>query len=741
MEKIKEINVGTLNVRGCKQTGQIQAVAEDALRYKIGILGITETHTGKDNVEVDVTAKYEKQKQDYVFYQVGKNIHHGVGLLIKKEMCPVFKKISDRICKAMIKTENDDHVIIILCAYAPTMEVSEKDPQQTEIFYEQLDRELTTINKSKHTIILLGDFNAKTGSGYKDFKQNMGKYGKGKLNENGRNLLELCKKHDLFLTNTTFKHKLSHRVTWTSPERINNHLHYDGSVRKNPYRNQIDYVIMKCNHRQLVKNSRSYNGFKTSTDHKLVKTEIKLDWWKMKYHKKRNERIDIGKMNEQEQQQKFKQEINNKYQIKETQGPQERWQNIATICKESAKKVLGITKNNKEHQHPELERLSNEQKELRIQIDASVDKGKRIEMKKDRNKIMNKIKSLVKKTENEKLETELKELERHKNDSNKCHQVIRRLQSKKPKKQLIVKNENEEIVSTEKEKATLIAEHFQKTFNDSNRDKPDFIEPTRMEKEFNSDEIEKAAKELKNGKSTGCDEVHAEYIKYAPQIIHKEIAQIINDMAETGNYPSEIKQGILIPIPKPKKKEEPKFNLRPIILLSIIRKITAICLIDRVWNRLKPHIPDNQAAYQSGRSTTEQVFTIKILAEKAIISSDYTIYLLMLDMSKAFDTVDRKTLLNELSKILNKDELHLMYMLITDVKLKVKVGDEESGNFPTNVGVCQGNCLSALLFVFYLAKAMIEMPKNTIEEDHKDKIQWSALDWVIPKDTHKIEIC
>ena len=121
-------------------------------------------------------------------------------------------------------------------------------------------------------------------------------------------------------------------------------------------------------------------------------------------------------------------------------------------------------------------------------------------------------------------------------------------------------------------------------------------------------------------------------------------------MAETGNYPIEIKKGILIPIPKPKNPKKPNFNLRPIILLSILRKVMAICLIDRTWNRIEKYIPKSQAAYQSGRSTTEQVFTIKTLAEKAIISENYTIYLAMFDMSKAFDTVDRKILVEELGK-------------------------------------------------------------------------------------------
>ena len=105
-------------------------------------------------------------------------------------------------------------------------------------------------------------------------------------------------------------------------------------------------------------------------------------------------------------------------------------------------------------------------------------------------------------------------------------------------------------------------------------------------------------------------------------------------------------------------------------------------------------------------------------------------------MSKAFDSLDRNTLLEELSKVLNENELHLMYLLIVDVELKIRVGDEESENFITNIGSCQGDCLSALLFIFYLAKALTGMTKHRCAEDHKHRILWSALS----KDKHNLEI-
>ena len=99
----------------------------------------------------------------------------------------------------------------------------------------------------------------------------------GHLNSNGEHL-QYAKENDLVLTNTIFPHKLSHRTTWTSIERNNNHLSSDGTVRRNPYRNQIDYILTKTLHKKLLLNSRPHSGISTPTDHNLVKTKIKLDW-------------------------------------------------------------------------------------------------------------------------------------------------------------------------------------------------------------------------------------------------------------------------------------------------------------------------------------------------------------------------------------------------------------------------------------------------------------------------------
>ena len=229
---------------------------------------------------------------------------------------------------------------------------------------------------------------------------------------------------------------------------------------------------------------------------------------------------------------------------------------------------------------------------------------------------MKEIRKRVRYNEDKKLDKQLIQIEAYKDDSNKCYQAIRILNSKKPKKPLIVHGKNMMYAGSEKEQASIITEHFKNIFTAVT-----VAKPAEMRTPFTPEEIEKASKSMKNQKSAGEDGLHAEYVKYGPPEMHNGIATLLNTIARTGKYPAEIKSGILTPLPKPGKKQGPPANLRPIILLSIIRKILAICLIRRCWDRLSTRVPLAQSAYQSGRSTTEQVFAIKVLAEKAITSS------------------------------------------------------------------------------------------------------------------------
>ena len=63
----------------------------------------------------------------------------------------------------------------------------------------------------------------------------------------------------------------------------------------------------------------------------------------------------------------------------------------------------------------------------------------------------------------------------------------------------------------------------------------------------------------------------------------------------------------------------------------------------RISSRLESAIPISQAAYRKNRSTTEHVFATKLMIKRIISSTDETVYLLLLDMSKVLMTVYKET--------------------------------------------------------------------------------------------------
>jgi len=154
--------------------------------------------------------------------------------------------------------------------HAYTASVSENQPSVREFFYEELGSIINMYGKDIQ-LILLGDFNSKTGSAYKFYKENMGQFGMANTKSNGQFLIDLAHRNNLILTRPTtiFQHKMAHRTTWTCPERIN-------TTRKNPIRNQIDYIICKTGYIRNIKDSRSYNGNELDLDHKLVLAHIGL---------------------------------------------------------------------------------------------------------------------------------------------------------------------------------------------------------------------------------------------------------------------------------------------------------------------------------------------------------------------------------------------------------------------------------------------------------------------------------
>ena len=173
------------------------------------------------------------------------------------------------------------------------------------------------------------------------------------------------------------------------------------------------------------------------------------------------------------------------------------------------------------------------------------------------------------------------------NDNTKMYAVAKKNKYLKPPQILFIRGKDG-LTTNPTEQSKIVVEYFKRLFMINNIWEP--IPPTKILIPFIVDEIQKEIAKMRTNKSSECDEIPVELIRYALKIIHKRISEIYNH----DTYRNNIR--ILNPLQKPNKAEYPPLNLKTIILLSSLRKILAACIINRIKNRLDLEISPLQAA-------------------------------------------------------------------------------------------------------------------------------------------------
>jgi hypothetical protein len=132
--------------------------------------------------------------------------------------------------------------------------------------------------------------------------------------------------------------------------------------------------------------------------------------------------------------------------------------------------------------------------------------------------------------------------------------------------------------------------------------------PSREEKEG-------ALKYLKNNKATGADSTSAELLKNGgPNLV--DVLHPVIQQAWTGEtLPRSWTEGVLCPVYKKGDKLDCK-NYRGICLLNVTYKVFAKILYDRLLPHANAAVQHYQTGFQSGKSTTDQLFALRQILEK-----------------------------------------------------------------------------------------------------------------------------
>ena len=150
-------------------------------------------------------------------------------------------------------------------------------------------------------------------------------------------------------------------------------------------------------------------------------------------------------------------------------------------------------------------------------------------------------------------------------------------------------------------------------------------------------EVEAAVQSLKKGKSAGVDNIQAELVQAGGEDVITALVTICNKIWQTGEWPTPWTQSLVITLPKNGNLQQCQ-NYRTISLISHPRK----GMLKITLNRLKPQaekiITEEQAGFRAGRSTTEQIFNLRILCEK-YLQHQQDLYHVFIDFKKALNRV------------------------------------------------------------------------------------------------------
>ena len=137
----------------------------------------------------------------------------GVGVLVAgKSIDNVISVVRRSTRLIMLRLFCGKSIINFVCVYAPQLGPPAEEKYR---FYEQL-LVLVTSTAPPETILIAGDFNDHAGQHSQGFSRHHGGYGYGTRNQEGMRILDLCADTDLAVTNTFFRKRNSHLVTYNS---------------------------------------------------------------------------------------------------------------------------------------------------------------------------------------------------------------------------------------------------------------------------------------------------------------------------------------------------------------------------------------------------------------------------------------------------------------------------------------------------------------------------------------------
>nr|VZI10277.1 unnamed protein product [Spirometra erinaceieuropaei] len=241
------------------------------------------------------------------------------------------------------------------------------------------------------------------------------------------------------------------------------------------------------------------------------------------------------------------------------------------------------------------------------------------------------------------------------------------------------------------------AEHFRGVLNRPSVISDATIEPLpQVETNVDLDlppspqETIRAVQQLSSGKAPGSDAIPAEVYKHGGPQLMDHLTALFQEMWRQGN-------------------RQVCDNHRGISLLNIAGKIFARILLNRLNNHLEQGLlPESQCGFRRHRGTTDMIIAARQLQEKCQEMRTH-LYSTFVDLTKAFDTVNREGLWKIMQKFGCPERFTQMVRQLHDgMMARVTDNGAVSEAFAVTNGVKQGCVLAPTLFSLMFSAMLMD---------------------------------
>ena len=229
--------------------------------------------------------------------------------------------------------------------------------------------------------------------------------------------------------------------------------------------------------------------------------------------------------------------------------------------------------------------------------------------------------------------------------------------------------------------------------------------------EFSLSEINEVTKKLQNNKSVAEDLICNEMLKNSNEQLQLLLLKLFNSCLEQGIYPWN--GSITTPLHKKGDRSDPD-NYRAITIGSCLGKLFSSLMLKRLLAFRESACPDlpYQLGFRCGAQCNDHILTLRTIIEKYVGKQKTRVFACFVDYRKAFDSVCREALLYKLSMMgIEGNFFRCISHMYQNSSTRIKLIQKVSAAIDVTIGTEQGHPMSPELFKIFIHDLSVNLSK------------------------------